>query len=280
MPANVVPLPTGSYFRPLGLSPLAILSLLALASLTRGESSSGQFISGSGCTITYESPAYGNFRFNCMSPQNLSLGWATCLSLCCPAQSPAQYPLPALPALSACNSLKPTDHTTVVLMAVLISVFSLITFLCVSLLLYKLCVNCGRNKVVQEDSGTEWTTPEQLTVDPQLPLWAKTARSRYEESECSICLDAGGSAELVCGHYYHQNCILTWLKRSHFCPLCHRDHIRTLRVYCAACSNQYLLAKTALLELHPHLAKECPSCKEPNKDNSLSSTKLGLPQLN
>ena len=51
MPANVVPLPTGSYFRPLGLSPLAILSLLALASLTRGESSSGQFISGSGCTI-------------------------------------------------------------------------------------------------------------------------------------------------------------------------------------------------------------------------------------
>lgn len=40
--------------------------------------------------------------------------------------------------------------------------------------------------------------------------------------ECSICLDNNQNnvIELICGHQYHQNCIMESLNYSNRCPLC------------------------------------------------------------
>ncbi|GMJ06414.1 hypothetical protein HRI_004310600 [Hibiscus trionum] len=43
-------------------------------------------------------------------------------------------------------------------------------------------------------------------------------------SECTVCLDEFSDGDEVtsmpCGHVYHYNCIVEWLKSSHLCPLC------------------------------------------------------------
>ena len=41
--------------------------------------------------------------------------------------------------------------------------------------------------------------------------------------ECSICLDTlliGKNEKLICGHYFHTECIDTWFERKKICPLC------------------------------------------------------------
>ncbi|KAL3528352.1 hypothetical protein ACH5RR_007674 [Cinchona calisaya] len=46
-----------------------------------------------------------------------------------------------------------------------------------------------------------------------------------EVKECMICMEKiEVGAQVIgmpCTHFYHQNCILNWLKISNFCPLCH-----------------------------------------------------------
>ncbi|CAL1413443.1 unnamed protein product [Linum trigynum] len=42
---------------------------------------------------------------------------------------------------------------------------------------------------------------------------------------CSICLDelgggGGAAAAMPCKHVFHEQCIVSWLKRSHYCPIC------------------------------------------------------------
>ncbi|KAJ8753293.1 hypothetical protein K2173_019692 [Erythroxylum novogranatense] len=43
-------------------------------------------------------------------------------------------------------------------------------------------------------------------------------------SNCSVCLEdveAGTQAiRMPCSHVYHEDCIVKWLRTSHFCPLC------------------------------------------------------------
>ncbi|KAJ4964046.1 hypothetical protein NE237_023985 [Protea cynaroides] len=50
---------------------------------------------------------------------------------------------------------------------------------------------------------------------------------RLEEDEefgvaCTVCLEELGLEVKVmpCGHAFHEDCIIKWLQRSHFCPLC------------------------------------------------------------
>lgn len=44
--------------------------------------------------------------------------------------------------------------------------------------------------------------------------------------ECSVCFEsfnATTSKKLPCGHTYHNDCVLSWLKRNPSCPLCRQD---------------------------------------------------------
>ena len=50
-------------------------------------------------------------------------------------------------------------------------------------------------------------------------------KKKIEAKElCSICIDKFVSdvdfAVLVCGHCYHENCILMWLNTHDICPMC------------------------------------------------------------
>ncbi len=45
-----------------------------------------------------------------------------------------------------------------------------------------------------------------------------------EGTTCSICLDEFSAnslaRQLVCGHYFHENCLVPWLEANITCPLC------------------------------------------------------------
>jgi len=42
--------------------------------------------------------------------------------------------------------------------------------------------------------------------------------------ECSVCLmdfEAGSKLRVMpCSHYFHEQCIFSWLQLNHVCPLC------------------------------------------------------------
>lgn len=52
----------------------------------------------------------------------------------------------------------------------------------------------------------------------------KDKKGKYELPNCCICLSEIGKGEktvlLPCGHMFHWNCCLTWLKSNNTCPMC------------------------------------------------------------
>ncbi|OMP14240.1 Zinc finger, RING-type [Corchorus olitorius] len=46
-----------------------------------------------------------------------------------------------------------------------------------------------------------------------------------ESGDCMICLEEfeaeiSDALEMPCSHAFHGGCIQTWLKQSHYCPVC------------------------------------------------------------
>ncbi|KAK8521181.1 hypothetical protein V6N13_077298 [Hibiscus sabdariffa] len=62
--------------------------------------------------------------------------------------------------------------------------------------------------------------------EENLPLKKKKKLGEGSSSEkgCTICLDEFSDGvevtSMPCGHIYHYDCIVEWLKTSHMCPLC------------------------------------------------------------
>ena len=54
--------------------------------------------------------------------------------------------------------------------------------------------------------------------------YCKKENNKVELPNCCICLDEIALGEkstlLPCGHMFHSNCILTWLKKNNTCPMC------------------------------------------------------------
>jgi hypothetical protein len=52
-----------------------------------------------------------------------------------------------------------------------------------------------------------------------LPL---TDQQRAHRSDCPICLNPFEKEAkfMPCGHYFHEDCLLTWLQQHHTCPDC------------------------------------------------------------
>jgi len=51
-------------------------------------------------------------------------------------------------------------------------------------------------------------------------------RARDDNPSCSVCYNAFENGErlikLNCDHYYHENCIIGWLKNNAICPICRK----------------------------------------------------------
>ncbi|KAK4284080.1 hypothetical protein QN277_000957 [Acacia crassicarpa] len=53
----------------------------------------------------------------------------------------------------------------------------------------------------------------------------ETLNDEMKANKCSICMegfeeDFGDVSAMQCNHFYHHNCIVTWLETNHICPLC------------------------------------------------------------
>ena len=53
----------------------------------------------------------------------------------------------------------------------------------------------------------------------------KNSEIELSNQTCSICLDYlnNNSAGLECNHYYHKDCIISWLKEKAECPNCRNN---------------------------------------------------------
>ncbi|KAK1276023.1 RING-H2 finger protein ATL48 [Acorus gramineus] len=58
-----------------------------------------------------------------------------------------------------------------------------------------------------------------------LILSRESTTTMADDDECAICLrnmEIGDRYRVlsVCGHWFHDHCIVTWLTKSRTCPLC------------------------------------------------------------
>eukprot|EP00747_Dinoflagellata_sp_TGD_P199996 gnl/TRDRNA2_/TRDRNA2_73338_c0_seq1.p1 gnl/TRDRNA2_/TRDRNA2_73338_c0~~gnl/TRDRNA2_/TRDRNA2_73338_c0_seq1.p1 ORF type:complete len:334 (+),score=31.51 gnl/TRDRNA2_/TRDRNA2_73338_c0_seq1:45-1046(+) len=74
-----------------------------------------------------------------------------------------------------------------------------------------------------------------------------------DDRECAICLEADAGSdtrwrELFCGHQYHEECLLEWLRRARHCPLCrqslHSAYLATSRASLRTISRRTAAAET------------------------------------
>ena len=95
--------------------------------------------------------------------------------------------------------------TYITLLAVSVSLYSLIFLLCVG--------------------GTP-------TERQDVVVLAKIVICKSEGENCVICLDemelGSKFASTRCGHYFHQKCITKWLKESVTCPICRKNLMQDL----------------------------------------------------
>ncbi len=107
-----------------------------------------------------------------------------------------------------------------------------------------------RLKTKRFPSGTENTEEEEEEKDDESDNVSaivvgserdfQTTESQAEEYDddelnehtCVICLSELDAGELVgdipCGHYFHKECLKSWLMRSNRCPLCQQENIVTV----------------------------------------------------
>ena len=126
-----------------------------------------------------------------------------------------------------------------------------------------------------EDVPLEWPEEQKhLTVTDRNIHWLRaTSESRLTDPDgiCSVCLDEGCNALLVCGHSYHPKCIERWLRKSHFCPLCHREYIAQTKVFCQHCRDCYFLCRLGLLARANKNDWVCKGCEELKKLREMGS---------
>lgn len=94
--------------------------------------------------------------------------------------------------------------------------------------------------------ATDLAIELETLTSPSGPAWGVTRERILQdapvvaapEGECSICLEGAGEADgeaateegrslrwrqLMCGHTFHEACLLEWLERGRRCPLCRLD---------------------------------------------------------
>ena len=79
------------------------------------------------------------------------------------------------------------------------------------------------NELLQSDSGNRKRPASKKFIADlkEIPITGDQCASGLD---CAVCKDTfkknDGAYRLPCGHYYHPDCILPWIKTSNTCPTC------------------------------------------------------------
>ncbi|CAN7097651.1 unnamed protein product [Brassica rapa subsp. narinosa] len=80
----------------------------------------------------------------------------------------------------------------------------------------------------EDDPNRYGPPPASKSAVDALPTVKVTMRS--EMNQCAVCTDefedGVGVKEMPCGHVYHQDCLIPWLRMRNTCPVC-RHELRT-----------------------------------------------------
>ena len=53
---------------------------------------------------------------------------------------------------------------------------------------------------------------------------------------CTICLSYRSNGFLRCDHFFHDQCIFTWMKQNNgSCPKCKNSNFKMIKIYCNKC---------------------------------------------
>ncbi|XP_044477193.1 uncharacterized RING finger protein C2A9.04c-like [Mangifera indica] len=76
-------------------------------------------------------------------------------------------------------------------------------------------------RAVEESMESEMSKP---AIESSVESLEKMKFCGPEDEKCSICLEEFNVGDelcrLPCSHFYHEDCIVPWLEKSHTCPLC------------------------------------------------------------
>jgi hypothetical protein len=63
-----------------------------------------------------------------------------------------------------------------------------------------------------------------------------------DDPNCSICLDAKTTIQLMCDHQFHEECAESWFKKKLSCPMCRTD-VHFIKVKCEKMCRRYMLLR-------------------------------------
>jgi glutaredoxin-related protein len=68
-----------------------------------------------------------------------------------------------------------------------------------------------------------------------------TKKYEFRTEMCSICLEELPFFMTECGHFFHENCIVLWMKKRENCPNCNHT-IAKMRImkWCGQCRQQLI----------------------------------------
>lgn len=97
----------------------------------------------------------------------------------------------------------------------------------VASMIFLLCYSCTRGCIVSRRYYTRRTQ----SIERKLPRIVVKDASEYDY-ECPICIDDivtnDEISKLPCGHYFHSDCIYTWVLEKNVCPLCKMEAVSGL----------------------------------------------------
>jgi hypothetical protein len=238
---------------------ISLLLMLICMARVRSQTvvSESLYLPASGCTFSYaktNSSTVLTFD-HCYSLTLSSSSWSTCFSLCCSSSNLTSYPSLTPDALKYCQSMNEVDNAFSPLM------LGLSLTLIFVVMMFFLCCVCRCYRRVETRSSIVHANTEVKTVEwveekgvnfkvTGKIVWSDRANCAKPlmatEQSCSICLDEGTTAELVCGHQYHPFCIGDWLSKNYVCPCCRRD-IKGIKIYCNLCKWRYFVCSRTLI---------------------------------
>ncbi len=87
-----------------------------------------------------------------------------------------------------------------------------------------------------------------------------------EKDNCMVCLDGNCDAVTMCNHYFHFQCLKSWIDRHAVCPTCRNPEMSSLLIIeCGRCKTATKtvnpMARNVASEVNNLKAKPCSRCR-------------------